>query len=51
MGRIDNPEGESVCENEDRKPYRGPAMAVVGTVGELTGGPTLKIAGQYGFHD
>jgi hypothetical protein len=50
--RVDNPQEQSACKpEEDRKPYRGPAMAVVGTVGELTGGPVTFIAESNGFHN
>jgi hypothetical protein len=50
--RVDNAQELSIHEvKEDQKPYRGPAMAVVGTVGELTGGPVTFIAETNGFHN
>ena len=38
-------------EKGEQKPYRAPAMAVVGTVAELTGGPVTFTAETNGFHN
>jgi hypothetical protein len=50
--RVDNSQEVSVSEvKDDRKAYRSPAMAVVGTVGELTGGPVTSISETNGFYN
>jgi hypothetical protein len=50
--RVDNSQEVSVPEVKDnQKAYRSPAMAVVGTVSELTGGPSTSVAETNGFYN
>jgi len=50
--RVDNSQEACVPEVQgDRKAYKNPTMAVVGTVSELTGGPVTTNAEANGFYN
>jgi hypothetical protein len=53
--RVNNCQELSVSEVDkakvDQNTYRSPAMAVVGTVSELTGGPVTSISETNGFYN
>jgi hypothetical protein len=50
--RVDNSQELGVDKvKKDQEAYRSPAMAVVGTVSELTGGPVTSNAEANGFYN